>query len=376
MANSGTCQGFVSKKYLETVGEDTAAEKPVGTGPYKLLAHELGSSYKFEAVEDHWRLVPEFKTITARLIPETASVVAALKNKEIDLSQVPSEQMTDLKNSGLAVEASPLGGSVILVSLGGMIIPADKRYDPAIHNKDPWTDVRVRRAMSLAIDRQGISKAIFAGYADPAGVPLITAKMGQYQYPYDPAAAKQLLIDAGYPKGFSFRMISYTYPGTTETPRIAEALAAYWQQIGLDPKITVIAYNTYFSKNIVTCKTAGDISLNAIGSIADMLSKTETFLFPNNPQVVVEDEGSYAIYQNDPRRTFEERNAMVDKLNQYYYDNVLPIPLVRKGFCFAWNSAKVSPWPHFNDFMPNYLEYVRHAKPLNTFSLFRPWPDR
>jgi hypothetical protein len=107
-----------------------------------------------------------------------------------------------------------------------------------------------------------------------------------------------------------------------------------------------------------------------------MLSKTETFLFPNNPHVIVEDEGSYAIYTNNPKATFEERNAMVEKLNQYYFDNVLPIPLVRKGLCYAWNSDKVSSWPHFNDFMPNYLEYVRHAKPLNTFSLFRPWPDR
>ena len=94
-----------------------------------------------------------------------------------------------------------------------------------------------------------------------AGVPLFSADMDKYQYPYDPAAARQLLKDAGYPNGFSFKVISYIYPGVPETPRIMEALAGYWQQIGLDPKITVIDYNTYYNKNIVTCKTAGDVSL-------------------------------------------------------------------------------------------------------------------
>ena len=83
-----------------------------------------------------------------------------------------------------------------------------------------------------------------------------------------------------------------------------EALAGYWQQIGLDPKITVIDYNTYYSKNIVPCKTAGDVSLIRIGSIADMLSKVELFLMPNAVNVVFQDEGSYAIYRDNPKMNF------------------------------------------------------------------------
>ena len=69
--------------------------------------------------------------------------------------------------------------------------------------------------------------------------------MEKYQYPYDPAAARQLLKDAGYPNGFSFKAISYKLPTSPESPRIMEALAGYWQQIGLDPKITIIDYATY-----------------------------------------------------------------------------------------------------------------------------------
>jgi ABC-type transport system substrate-binding protein len=376
MGNSGVCQGIVCKKYIETVGEDIASQKPVGTGPYKLVESDSGNYFKLEALDSHWRVVPEFKTATVRLIAETGTLVAALKNKEVDLAVVPKDQLMDLKASGVAVEENPIGGAILNVSLGGMVLPEDKRYDAASHNKDPWIDVRVRKAMAIAFDRQAISKAIYAGYADPAGVPLFSVDMDKYQYPYDPAAARQLLKEAGYPNGFSFIVVSSPGTAEQESPRVAEALAGYWQQIGLDPKIEVIDYNTYYSRNIIKCITAGNVWITPIGAIADQMSKVEFYLMPNVVQVMYEDEGSYAIYKNNPNGTFKERVALVDKLNQYYYENIGPIPVVRSAHGYAWNSDKILPFPHVDGIRPLYLEYVRHAQPLNTFRLFTPWPGR
>ena len=171
--------------------------------------------------------------------------------------------------------------------------------------------------------------------------------------------------------------MSYIQPGFPEMPRVMEALCGFWQQIGLDPKITVIDYNTYNGKNRYPCKTAGEVSICAFSPIADMLSRTELYLMPNVSSVYFQDNGSYAIYKESPKNaTIEERNVTVDTLNQYYYENIGPIPLVRSGFCFAWNSDKISPWPHPDSVHPAYYEYVRHAQPLNTFRLFNPWPDR
>ena len=107
MPNSAVCQGIVSKKYVETVGEDEALKKPVGTGPWKLVDKKFGSSMKFEAMDPHWRVVPEFKYLTVRLITETSTLVAMLKTKEIDMAMIPAEQLLDLKTAGVAVEASP-----------------------------------------------------------------------------------------------------------------------------------------------------------------------------------------------------------------------------------------------------------------------------
>jgi ABC-type transport system substrate-binding protein len=375
MANSGVCQGIVCKKYYDTVGEETASQKPIGTGPYRLVDNQPGSYFKFEANESCWRLVPEFKIMTVRLLSETSTYIAALKTKEIDISQVPGDQLMDLKAAGVAVEVAP-GGNLIIIGLGGMIVPEDKRYNAEIHNKDPWANPRVRKAMTIAIDRQAICKAIYNGFANPMSVPMFSPDMDNYQYPYDPVAAKQLLKDAGYANGFSFRVISSVNPASIESPRIMEAVAGYWQQIGLDPKITMIDYNSYYTKNIVPCKTAGDVSLMAIGQIADMLTKGEQWLMPIGNQIAFEDAGSYALWKDNPKSTFEERNALVDKLNKYYFENVGPITIVRNGNGWAWNSDKISPWPHYESAKPVYFEYVRHAKPLNTFSLFRPWPDR
>ena len=265
---------------------------------------------------------------------------------------------------------------MLLLGLGGMITPADKRYDAAYHNKDPWTDAKVRKAMTIAIDRQAICKAIYSGYAEPAGIPTFTTDMNKYQYPYDPTTAKQLLAEAGYPNGFSFRVMSYVYPGAAEAPRLMEAVAGYWQQIGLDPKITSMDYGSYTSKSINKAQTAGDVFLVLITPIADMLSRIEMTFMPNATQPGYQDAASLAMLQENPRATFEERSVLLNKFNQYYFENACPIPLVRAGFCFAWNSDKVAPFPHTDSSKPTNAEYVRHAKPFNTYRLWSPWPDR
>jgi ABC-type transport system substrate-binding protein len=372
-----TSMGIASKKYIETVGQETAAQKPIGSGPLKLIEAQTGSYYKFEAKDSHWRVVPEFKTLIVRSVPEMSTVVAMLKTKELDLANITSEQMPNLKASGIAAEVNTVGGSMIDVAWGGICIPEDKRFNAEIHNKDPWADVKVRKAMMISIDRDAICKAIFAGGATPAGVPLPAAGWDKYQYPYDPTAAKQLLKEAGYPDGFSFNFASFVLPGYPETPRLIEAVAGYWQQIGLQPKISIVDYNNYTRNTRGQMKTAGDVSVQRISQSADLLDRAGLFLIPNATAPIFMDSGSYAIYQEGVKKmNVDERREYTQKLNQYYFENFGPGPLVQVGVCWAWNPDKVSPFPHPSANAPYYLEYVRHAKPLNTFRLFSPWADR
>jgi hypothetical protein len=89
------------------------------------------------------------------------------------------------------------------------------------------------------------------------------------------------------------------------------------------------------------------------------------------------DAGSYAIWmEGKDKVNAEERELYVERLNQYYYENFGPIPLLIIGSNWAWNPEKISPFPQAVASTPLYLEYVRHAQPLNTFRLFTPMPGR
>jgi hypothetical protein len=92
---------------------------------------------------------PEFKSFTVRLISETSTLIAALKNKGIDLSQIPAQKLTDLKAAGIAVEVSPAGGNILNISPGELVLPEDKRYNAAYHNQTPWVDPHSLVALKL-----------------------------------------------------------------------------------------------------------------------------------------------------------------------------------------------------------------------------------
>ena len=99
---------------------------------------------------------------------------------------------------------------------------------------------------------------------------------------------------------------------SVESPRIMEAIAGYWQQIGLSPEISTINWNTYLSTKHGTCKTAGSTDTCAKFAMADMMVKVEIFLMPNNPQIIDEDESSYAIYQNNAKGTIV-KNVLIGR---------------------------------------------------------------
>ena len=227
-----------------------------------------------------------------------------------------------------------------------------------------------------SIDRQAICDAIFAGGATPVGAPLFTPGLDEYHHYYDPEEAKRLLAEAGYPDGFSFKAISYVQAGVSEMPRLLEALISYWQQIGLEGEIVASDFSAYANSARHPLRSAGEISIFRLTEAADMLGRASIFLMPQGPAVIFMDEGSHAIWEEGSAKMApEERMAYAEKLNQYYHENYGPIPVVRAGFCYAWTD-KISEFPHGGMISPYYLEYVRHAEPLNTFRLFTPWPGR
>src|SRR5581483_10267266 len=142
-----------------------------------------------------WRKPPAVKRLTMRVIPDEATRLAALKNGEVDIVySVRGELARELERTpGLALKAA--------VTQANFCLYFADQWDP----KSPWHDVRVRRAASLAIDREGSNTALMLGHAPVTGNPIVPAHYDFFWQPpppvYDPQRAKALLREAGFPNG-------------------------------------------------------------------------------------------------------------------------------------------------------------------------------
>ena len=231
-----------SKKHLEIAGEQGAERHPVGTGPFKFVEHVRGDRIVFEAVESHWRAVPQWKRLVFLKVPEPATRMAMLRAGNADVIEVGGEYVDELKKVGIRTLIMP-NVAAIWVILGGQW-PTKPSYDPKV----PWAQPdaerakKVRLALNLAIDKKAIIDRVLGGVGTPVGTvnyypsdPWISDALLK-PVAYDPAKAKQLLAEAGYPQGFEVTMNLTAWPGRGFLPDVGEAVATYWDKIGLRVK--------------------------------------------------------------------------------------------------------------------------------------------
>ncbi len=238
---------IVCKEYVESVGEEEANLHPIGTGAYTLAEeHQQAQPIVLKAVEgveNHWRVSPEFETITFLNVPEEATRVAMLLAGEVDLAPISYDSIETIEAAGgLHVESVPRNWSP-LIRFGGIM---DPEVDPTRYNAEvPWNDVRVRQAMNYAVDKEAIAEEIFHGQAEPGGSSMPVPPFFEVEpYPYDPDMATQLLEDAGYAEGFPITLKTFTTNPGAELPLIGEAVALYWEAIGLDVTINQTDWGT------------------------------------------------------------------------------------------------------------------------------------
>jgi len=234
---------IVSKAHYDKVGDRGYEEHPLGTGPYRFKARRAGDSVSFEARSDwktHWRVGADwtkhgaFKEIVFRKIPEVATRVATLRTGEADIAELTPEVIREVERAKFPIVRSP-DSYVPMVTFHGVWLPAKAGYDASL----PWLKKEVRQALSLALNRKEIGEKFYFGTASPAAGPhwfhpnTLGWNPAWKPDPYDPARAKKLLADAGYPNGFPIPLRLFTMPGTTELPALGEAVAGYWEKVGV-----------------------------------------------------------------------------------------------------------------------------------------------
>src|SRR3954447_5685350 len=194
--SSATGAGWiVPKAYVEKVGDEGFKQAPIGAGPYKFVSYNPGVELVLEAFEGYWRKTPSVKRLVMKVIPDESTRLAALKAGEVDIAYViRGDFARELKATpGLKLK------SVVLQATNWVYFP--EQFDP----KSPWHKLQVRQAVNLALDRNSWNNALFLGGCK-INNSIIPDSFDYYWQPpeavYDPAKARKLLAEAGYPNGF------------------------------------------------------------------------------------------------------------------------------------------------------------------------------
>jgi len=240
---------MVSKAQWDQGGLEGFDQRPAGTGTYRYGGRQLGQSIWFERVENHWSGIrPDFKELEFRLAPEESTRLAMLLRGEAHAGDLSRELHDEALKRGMKILAASLSAEWVSVYFGGQYhVPGDPKFKADV----PWNDRRVRQAMNMAINRQELQAHLFRGKGEPMYVsgmaPFLEGYNPQWAqrfdqlYGYNPTRARELLKEAGYPAGtLKAKIWSFAQLAKPEIPQLAEAVAVYFQAVGIDAALETI----------------------------------------------------------------------------------------------------------------------------------------
>ncbi len=231
---------IVSPEAMKKFGAD-AYKNPVGTGAFKFVSWESDGTVTTVANENYWNGKPYLDKLIFKPIPDARQRWQALKSGAVNMMSVPDQaDLTEIQNTeGVKTSQQP-GVNIAYLAMN--------------MNKKPFTDLKVRQAIVYAIDREKLVKAVLSQLGRPAKNPIPPNLLGYNEEirftPFDPAKAKQLLAEAGFPNGFKCSL--WTLPVTREyMPNgklAAELVQADLKAIGIETEILMPEFQEYLSR--------------------------------------------------------------------------------------------------------------------------------
>ena len=226
--------------------EFNTGEAAIGTGPFRVASWSTNAPLVLRRNESWWGGRVPWETASLIPIPNDTARVAALLAGDVDfINNVPLQDTGRIQGDRRLTLFS--GPSIYAVN----IYPDIERDNaPGVDagGRNPMRDARVRRAMSLSLNREGIARTIMEGYADPTDQsvpPFIFGAIPDRPVPaQDINAARALLAEAGYPQGFGLNL----FCSPNRTPRICQAVAAAWTRIGIRTTVEVVPQATFLPR--------------------------------------------------------------------------------------------------------------------------------
>lgn len=227
----------IATDYYNSVGDAAFKAKPVAAGPWKFVSQELNSNVRYERHDAYWNAErrPNWRKLVYGIVPDESSRVAGIQTGSLDIAY---------GLTGSAAEGLEGADNVTIHEIEGTGLGYCMMYDNNFPDVDsPLKDVRVRRALLMAIDRDSIGKTLYKGYArtPTSAVPTITPGFNPdtEAEPYDPDGARELLEEAGQ-TNLSFTLNTYSATSTLpDIQKLAETIIAFWSQIGVNASLNV-----------------------------------------------------------------------------------------------------------------------------------------
>ncbi len=276
---------ILPKAYRERVGADGFARAPVGTGPYRVVRNDPATGIELDRFEGYYPDSPKGRPaigrIRVRVVPDETTEVADLLDGTADwIWKFDPDRIAAIRrNPDLSVVQA---GSM---RIGYISLDAAGRTGAA----NPLTNEKVRQAIFHAFDRGAMARELVGEGASPLDVPCYPAQVGcqsaaAVRYAYDPARARQLLAEAGYPHGFSVQLVTY------EPPQWSAAMQGYLRAVGIDAQVIQLPPGEVVLRAIEgeARMQAGDWGSYAINDVSAILPHFFTFTpedYTRDPQI-------------------------------------------------------------------------------------------
>jgi peptide/nickel transport system substrate-binding protein len=319
-----TSAGWIApKKYVEQVGVDGFKKAPVGLGPYRFVSHTPGIELVMEANESYWRKMPSVKRLVYKSVTDATTRLAMLKRGEVDVAYLLDGPLAE------EVKRDPNLKLAFSAGIGTFYLDFLEQWD----GKSPWHDRRVRLAASLALDRKAINQAENLGASRLNGniVPrTFDFAIPIDPHPYDPAQAKKLLAEAGYPNGFDGGDLHPWPPYNS----MGEAVVGYLGAAGIRTRLRSMEraafYGALASKKLKgVCLCINAVWGNAASRMSQTVAAEGAYTYGAYPDI----EALYRQQASEPDR--RKRAAMLAQIQQQLTERVRFAPI----YDYIWPSG-------------------------------------
>ena len=336
----------VPEKYTKGLAKlEDFSRAPVGSGPWKFVENRVGETVTLERFDGYWGPKPKAERLILRVIDEPSTRLNALITGEVDLADgIPPTDVEKLRqNTAFDVMVNPVSSPLHIRLYSNR---------PEL----PVSKLEVRQALNYAIDQNAIIKNVLYGL----GEPLATYFSKHYPvggdptlkpYPYDPDKARALLKAAGYPNGFSTKL----YSPVGWPKELAEVIAGYWSQIGVQAEIQRLDYaawtrlNNTHKSDPMTLTPFSNAIFDLSSTLQGAVLKTGNWSDYYNPKV--EELAAKVLPISDP----VQRGKLFKEIGKILHDDAAAIYITEEVTVFAkkkglkWGALRGSVNLNFRD---------------------------